>query len=199
MDINKLTFSAQEVLAKSHGLTSELKHSEVTVYHLLEMLLRQEGEIAKNILEQTGCSFSEIQSWNQDQLKRLPTVTGSTSVPNISTSVAEVFNRAYENARQLGDDFVSVDTILLSLVERKTPIGDFLHSKGITKDKVLETILKIRGGEKVSDQNQESKYQALEKYTRDLTEVAKKHKLESFYRDWETDRKSTRLNSVTAH
>ncbi len=178
MDLNKLTFAAQESLSKAQSLTSEMKHSEVSPLHLLKVFLQPDSELTFSIFQQAGVSIEEARQWNEDQLRRLPTVSGLSSGPNLSSSLAKALNQAFENARKLGDEYVSIEILLLGILEKGNAVGDYFHNKGISEDKIFQIIQKIRGGDKVNDQNQETKYQALEKYARDLTEVAKKHKLD---------------------
>lgn len=178
MDLNKLTFVAQESVGKAQILASELHHSEVAPLHLFRIFLNQEGDLARNILQQAKLPIENAETWAQSQLAKLPTVSGTTSSPNIGAALSQVLQFAFETAKKMGDEFVSVELLLLGLSEKNSTIGDYLKSQGIPKDKILEIIQHVRGGEKVTDQNQESKYQALEKYARDLTEVARQNKLD---------------------
>jgi ATP-dependent Clp protease ATP-binding subunit ClpB len=178
MNLNKLTFAAQEALSKALGNASEMKHSEVSPLHLLKVFLQSESDLTHGIFQQSGLSIEETKQWTDEQLRRLPTVSGTASEPNIGAALAKGLNQAFETVRKLGDEFVSIEILLLSLLEKGTTVGDYLFNKGITHDRIFQIIQNIRGGNKVNDQNQETKYQALEKYARDLTEVARQHKLD---------------------
>ncbi len=178
MDLNKLTFSAQEALGRAQALTSELKHAEVNPLHLFYLFLNQEKELPSSILQQAGLPIEEAKVWNQNELQKLPTVSGNASVPNMGSTLAQVVNYSFDIAERWGDEFISVEPLLLGLLEKSLPIADYLKKNGISKEKIFQIIQSIRGGEKVVDQNQESKYQALEKYARDLTDVARKQKLD---------------------
>ena len=175
MDINKFTFAAQEAVAKAQSLAQTRQNAEVAPIHLFSALVEQENDLVGNILQQAGLSMEPTKNWVQDQLAKLPTVSGTQ--PNPGSSFIQVLNQAFSEAQKLGDEFVTVEHLLLGLIQNPT-VGDYLRKQNVTREKILKTIETIRGGEKVNDQNQESKYQALEKYARDLTEVAKKHKLD---------------------
>jgi ATP-dependent Clp protease ATP-binding subunit ClpB len=177
VDINKLTFAAQETLGKAQALAQEKKNSEVTPYHVLSVLLNSENHLATSILQQAGLSPEEINTWCKDQLEKLPKVSGN-STPNISPTMGSALAVSFDTAKRYNDDFVSQDLLLLGLLEKSSVVGDYFHTKGVSKEKIEQIIQQIRGGEKVTDQNQEAKYQALEKYSRDLTEVARKNKLD---------------------
>jgi ATP-dependent Clp protease ATP-binding subunit ClpB len=178
VDLHKLTFKTQETLGNAQNLALDRKHSEVTPIHVLSIMLDEEGGLARNILEQAGLDSPKAQNWVQEQLQKLPQISGANSQPNLNAAMIQILNYAFESAKKMGDEFVTVEHILLAFFEKSSVIGEYFKNQNITGDKVKNIIESIRGGEKVNDQNQESKYQALEKYTRDLTDVAKKHKLD---------------------
>jgi ATP-dependent Clp protease ATP-binding subunit ClpB len=178
VDLSKLTFKTQETLGNAQNMALDLKHSEVTPMHVLSVMLNEEGGLARNILEQAGLNISTAKAWNDQKLQTLPQVAGSASQPNINAALVQILNNAFESAKKMGDQFVTVEHILLALFEKNSMIGEYFQSQKITREKVQAIIENIRGGEKVNDQNQESKYQALEKYTLDLTEKAKNNKLD---------------------
>ncbi|MEZ4845732.1 MAG: ATP-dependent chaperone ClpB [Bdellovibrionota bacterium] len=178
MDLHRLTFKTQETLGQAQNLALEMKHSEVTPMHVLSVMLDEENGLARNILEQAGLDVPSAQTWIAKQLQGLPQISGSSSQPNVNPTMIQVLNHSFESAKKMGDEFVTVEHILLAFFEKSSMIGEYFRNQGITSEKVRSIIESIRGGEKVNDQNQESKYQALEKYTRDLTDVAKKHKLD---------------------
>ena len=178
MDLHKLTFKTQETLGHAQNMALEMKHSEVTPTHVLSVLLDEENGLARNILEQSGLDAPSTQVWVSKQLQSLPQIAGSNSQPNVNATMVQILNHAFDSAKKMGDEFVTIEHILLAFFEKSSMIAEYFKSQGVTLEKVQSVIQNIRGGEKVNDQNQESKYQALEKYTRDLTDVAKKHKLD---------------------
>jgi ATP-dependent Clp protease ATP-binding subunit ClpB len=178
MDLHKLTIKTQETLGQAQNLALDSKHSEVTPIHVLSIMLDEESGLARNILEQAGLDTSKSRRWVEQQLQGLPQVAGTSSQPNINSAMIQVLNHSFESAKKLGDQFVTVEHILLAFFEKSSMISEHLRSQAVLREKVQGIIESIRGGEKVNDQNQESKYQALEKYTLDLTDKAKKNKLD---------------------
>lgn len=179
MQLEKLTFKAQEIVSKAQTLAMENQNSEIAPQHVLKVLVDEDGGLVPNILEQAGADIPQMQTWVDAEIKKLPTISGSGSQPNLGNSLSLVMQNAFRFAMDMQDQFVTIEHILLGLVETTSNVvGEYCKKNNITKEKISEIIASIRKGEKVTDQNQESKYQALEKYTRDLTDVAKKHKLD---------------------
>ncbi len=179
MQLEKLTFKAQEMLGKAQTLASESNHAEVTPQHLFLVFLEEEGGLIANILDTAGLPIAEAQVWAKKQIQMLPTSTGNGSQPNIGGNLSQVLTKAFESALHMSDQFVTVEHLLVGMSEMTTQaVGEYLKKHNITKQDIFKIIENIRKGEKVTDQNQESKYQALEKYARDLTEVARKQKLD---------------------
>lgn len=176
--MNKLTFASQEALAKAQGLAQESKHSEIAPLHLLFVLLAQEGGLVRNVLEQAGLNITQSMDWCTSQLRQLPTVSGTDNQPNVGSMLAQVLSHAFSEAQKQGDEFVSQEHLVLGLYDKNQTIGDYFKKQNVSRQKIFQIIQNIRGGEKVNDQNQESKYQALEKYSRDLTQAAKDNKLD---------------------
>lgn len=177
MNINKLTVKSQEVLQEAHSVADKYNNQEITGSHLLSALINQEGSIVKPLLEKTGIQMDELSRRIDKEIAGLPNVQGEYHV-NLSPHTAKILNQAFTEASNMKDEYVSTEHLLLSLVEVSNPGKEILESLGIKKDRILTALKDVRGSQKVTDPNPEDKYQALEKYGRDLTEAARRGKLD---------------------
>ena len=178
MQLDKLTFKAQETIQKAQSLASTFHHGEISPYHLFEVMLDEEGGLVSNILEQADLDIEKAKTWANEEIKKLPTTVGMSNDPSVGSALSQIFTKSFQIAFDMGDKFVTVEHILLGMVDGSHSISEFFKKNNITIQKLTSIMESIRKGEKVTEQNQESKYQSLEKYARDLTEVAKKHKLD---------------------
>jgi ATP-dependent Clp protease ATP-binding subunit ClpB len=178
MNVNKYTEKAQEALLGAQRYAEERNHNQVDVEHLLLQLLDQEEGIVPRLLEKLGVSVNQIRTQLAVELGRLPNIYGSTQI-SMSARVRKVVQRAYEEANRLTDEYVSTEHLLLAILEEgEGAATKVLGANGVTRDRVLQALQEVRGGQRVTDPNPESKYQSLEKYGRDLTESARKGKLD---------------------
>ena len=178
MDMNKMTIKVQEALQSASGMAMRRNHQGVDVEHLLLALLEQEGGLAQAILEQTGCSVSSVKTAAEQALNKLPQVQGSGGGPgqvHIAPRVGKLLAQAETEMKGLKDDFLSVEHLLLAMVEE----GGVFKSLGIKRDKLLAGLQQVRGNQRVTSQDPEGTYQALEKYGRDLTRLAGQGKRQS--------------------
>ncbi len=179
MRLDKLTIKAQEALQAAQHLAEERQHPEITPEHLFSALLGQEDGVVRPILEKLGVPVSAISQQVDQLLGVLPQVSGSQSGQALSPTGKKVLDVGFDEAGRLKDDYVSTEHFLLGLASVDgTPTSDLLKKNGVTKDKVLEALAEVRGNQRVTDQNPEGKYQALKRYARDLTEMARKKKLD---------------------
>ena len=173
MNIEKMTLKAQEALQQAKNLADEKYHPEIDVEHLVLALIRQENGVVFPLLNRLGVSAEKTAGCIQDELAKKPQVQGQAS-RGISQALNRVFEKAFVRAREMGDEFVSTEHLFLAGLEGK---GDLLSrvlaEEGITLDGALEALQSVRGNQRVTDQTPEDKYQALEKYGRDLTEAAR--------------------------
>jgi len=177
MDMNKMTIKVQEALQAASGMAMRRNHQGVDVEHLLLALLEQEGGLAQAILEQTGCSVSSVKTAAEQALNKLPQVQGSGGGPgqvHIAPRVGKLLAQAEAEMKGLKDDFLSVEHLLLAMVEE----GGVFKSLGIKRDKLLAGLQQVRGNQRVTSQDPEGTYQALDKYGRDLTRLAGQGKLD---------------------
>jgi ATP-dependent Clp protease ATP-binding subunit ClpB len=180
MNIQKYTEKAQEAVAGAQQLADREGHPEITPEHLLVTLIEQQGGIVPEILRKMNVDPSAVAATVRDELKRLPSAHGG-SQPGLSARLRQVANAAEAEAERLKDDYVSTEHLLLALASesgRTAPAARILQQHGATKDAILQALTSVRGSQRVTSQNPETTYQALEKYGRDLTELARKGKLD---------------------
>ena len=176
MRIEKFTIKSREALSEAQDRAAEAQHPEVRTIHLLDALLEQDEGIVSPIINKLGASSERLRKAVRDALGRMPRVEGTT--PSVSNAFGEVLRVAQKEADGLRDEYVSTEHLLLALSEAKDEGGQVLRSVGVTRDRVLAAMTEVRGNQRVTDVNPENKYQALEKYTRDLTAMAESGKLD---------------------
>jgi ATP-dependent Clp protease ATP-binding subunit ClpB len=182
MDPNRLTEKAQDVVRQAQSAAQRQGHSQIEAEHLAVGLLEQEGGVASRVLEKAGASPGTLLERLRQAVSRLPRVSGSGAQSGqvyISSRANEVFTTAETEAQAMKDEYVSVEHLLLALANLKDgPVAEAFRSAGITREKLLEAVAAVRGGQRVTSQTPEGTYEALEKYGRDLTELAKQGKLD---------------------
>ncbi len=176
MRFDKLTVKAQEALQEAQRHATRLEHQTVDVEHVLVALLGQPEGIATAILKKLGADPAVIRRDLEKILNRLPKVSGSgTGQVYMSTRLQNVLNAAFDEASRMKDDYVSIEHILVAISDEKEGVaGKVLNKAGVTRDTIFKVLMDIRGSQRVTDQNPEEKYQALERYARDFNELARK-------------------------
>ncbi|KJS11486.1 MAG: protein disaggregation chaperone [Peptococcaceae bacterium BRH_c8a] len=179
MDINHYTQKSREALAAAQQLAAERHHQEVTGKHMLAALLAQEGGMVPRILEHAGVSPVNLTAAVEELLRRIPAVTGYESSLRMGTGLARVLGRAEKETKGMKDDYVSVEHVLLALLEDGEPeTVEALRRAGLTRDTLLNSLRTVRGSQRVTGENPEDTYEALERYGRDLTRQAADGKLD---------------------
>ncbi|MBF7083807.1 ATP-dependent chaperone ClpB [Desulfallas sp. Bu1-1] len=179
MDINRYTQKSREALAAAQQLAAEKHHQEVTGKHLLAALLAQEGGMAPRFLEHAGVNPVMLTGQVEQLLKKIPSVTGYEGSMYLGSGLARALARAEKEARNMKDDYVSVEHLLLALLEDGEPeTRDTLRRAGLTRDALLNSLRAVRGNQRVTGENPEDTYEALERYGRDLTKLAAEGKLD---------------------
>jgi ATP-dependent Clp protease ATP-binding subunit ClpB len=181
MDINRFTEKAQESLAGAQRLASRLGQQQVDVEHLLLALLDQEQGLAPAILSKANVSVDALKVRVQRELERLPRVSGPSGGPeqvHVSSRLNRLLTQAEDEAKQLKDDYISVEHLLLAMTEDTGTAGRILREFAVTRDRLMRALQEVRGHQRVTSQNPEGTYQALERYGRDLTELARQGKLD---------------------
>ena len=176
MRLDQFTVKAQEALTAAQTLAEKGDHPEVTTEHLLKTLLEQEGGVVPSALGKLGLNAGGIAAEVEKGLSALPRTQGAAT--QVSPKLDGVLKQALREAEALKDQYVSTEHVLLALLSSKTPAAEALARAGATRDALLKALKEIRGNQSVDDPNAEDRYQALEKYGRDLTELARKGKLD---------------------
>ncbi len=176
MRLDQFTVKAQEGLSQATTAAEKLDHPEVTSEHLLGALLGQEGGVVPSALGKLGVQVAEVAADVERSLKSLPQTQGAPT--HVAPKLDAVLKQALREAEALKDEYVSTEHLLLSLVDSKTPAGEALKRAGASRDGLLKVLREIRGSQRVSDPHAEDRYQALERYARDLNELARKGKLD---------------------
>ncbi len=179
MNINKYTEKAQEAILGAQQLADREGHPEITPEHLLLMLIEQQGGIVPEILRKLNVDPATVASSLRTELERLPRAHGG-SQPSLSARLRQVTNAAEEEAKRLKDEYVSTEHLFLAIAGEggRAAAARILQQFGANKDAILQAMTAVRGSQRVTSQNPESTYQALERYGRDLTDLARKGKLD---------------------
>src|SRR5438045_2285094 len=177
IDPNKLTEKSQEALVASPQKARAEGHAQRDVEHLAAALVDQAGGIVSSVLTALGVRPAQLSSALATELQRQPKVTGNVQL-SASARLGRVLQQAQKEAQSLGDEYVSTEHLLLAMAEDQGYIGQALKRQGVTHERVLNALKDVRGNQRVTVQNPEGKYQALEKYGRDLTDLARKNKID---------------------
>ncbi len=180
MNTEKFTLKAQEALQEAKAITERKHHQQIDVEHLLSALLSQKEGIVIPILQKLGANPAMVASQLEEELNRIPQVTGGgVGQVYISNRLNEIFDMAWKEAERLMDEYLSTEHLLIAISdERRGGSSQILQRNGVTRDAIFRVLQEIRGPHRVTDQNPEEKYQALKRYSRDLTEEARKGKLD---------------------
>jgi ATP-dependent Clp protease ATP-binding subunit ClpB len=176
MRMDQFTTKAQEAIATAQTAAERADHPEVTPEHLLQALVAQEGGVVSAALGKMGVDTAPIVQDLDKALGALPHTQGAAT--HVSPRLDAVLKAALKEAEGLKDEYISTEHLLLALVDNKNVAGDILRKQGVLRDKILGVLREIRGNQRVTDPNAEERYQALEKYGRDLTAMARKGKLD---------------------
>jgi len=178
MKIERFTDKAREALSEANELAKQYNNSQIEVEHMLAALLNQDGGITQQIIQKVGGNVAAARRIVDSEVERLPRVYGG-SEPGISPRLRKVLETAWQEMNNFKDEYLSVEHILLAMFDGSEGGAQrALKAAGLTRDLVLKALTEIRGSQRVTDQNPEGKYQALEKYGRNLTELASQGKLD---------------------
>lgn len=181
MDINRFTEKVQQALQASQSAATRLGHQQLDVEHLLMALLEQQDGLAPAILLKAGLALDQVAQKTDAELKKMPRVSSPSGAANqiyLTGRLNSLMTQAEDEARKLRDEFISVEHILLAMVDDSGAVGSILKNAGLRRERLLEAIREVRGAQRVTSQNPESTYQSLEKYGRDLTQLAEQGKLD---------------------
>ncbi|MCS7053625.1 MAG: ATP-dependent chaperone ClpB [Ignavibacterium sp.] len=178
-NFNRLTVKAQEIVQSAIEIAQNYNNQIVEPEHILAAIVQESGNIAETIIKKTGGNLNAIKIKVNELLEKLPKVSG-TGLGNqqMSSSLAKLFDNAADEAKNLKDEYVSTEHLLLALASDPGKAGQLLRENGITYNEILLALKTVRGTQRVTSQNPEDTYQALEKYGRDLNELARQGKLD---------------------
>ncbi len=175
----KLTVKAQEAVQSANDLATESGNPEQQPVHLLLAMLNDREGIVPSVLSKIGASTEQLRARLQQVMETLPKVVGAAHQAQPSTGFLKVLDQAFREAQNFKDEYVSTEHLLLAITQEKNdPAQLALAAAGATHDTILRALTAVRGSQRVTDQNPEAKYQALERYARDLTELARRGKLD---------------------
>jgi ATP-dependent Clp protease ATP-binding subunit ClpB len=180
MRFDKFTLKAQEAIQASQQLAERFGHQQIEPEHLLRVILDEKEGVIPPLLGKIGAEPGTLIAALDDAIEKLPRVSGGgTGQPYLSSRAKQVLDRSFSEADQMKDQYVSLEHILLAVLEEKAGESSKILSRaGITRDSVLKALVGIRGGQRITDQNPEDKYQALERFSKDLTAIAAKGDLD---------------------
>jgi ATP-dependent Clp protease ATP-binding subunit ClpB len=178
MQIDKFTLKAQELLSLAQRIASENGHQSIDDIHMMSAMLQQKEGIIIPILKKLEIDVDDLSSKLSNAIARQPKVSGQTAQIYLSPELNNVFNSAFSEAEQLKDEYISTEHILISLTQSNGEVGKLLRQYGVTKDRIYQILVSIRGSQRITDQNPEDKYQALKKFGKDITDLARKGKLD---------------------
>ena len=176
---DKLTVKAQEAIQRANDVASEHGNPEWLPLHLLAALIEDREGIVPPVLEKVGAAPQGLLSEAYQQIKRLPKVSGGAAQASMSQAMNQLLEGAFQQAANFKDEYVSTEHLLLAMTSlKRDPAQALLAQQGATQDAVLKALTAVRGSQRITDPNPEAKYQALERYARDLTEQARRGKLD---------------------
>jgi ATP-dependent Clp protease ATP-binding subunit ClpB len=179
MRLDKLTQKSQEALQMAQDMASRNNHSQIEVEHVLLALLEQDDSLLVNILRGLGVETEAVTSDVKQAIEKLPKAYGSSTQVGISPQLKEVLDKAWAETERLKDEYTSVEHLAVAMVDTKGTAAQKIFTRhGITRDRLYAEMMKVRGNQRVTDAEPEAKYQALEKYSKDLTALAAKGKLD---------------------
>ena len=174
---DKFTLKSQEAVQAAQDMAGKRHHQQMEPEHLLMALLDQQEGVIVPVLKKLGADPGRIRAEVEEALNRVPKVEGLVQT-YLSPRLGKLFERAEQEAERLKDEYISTELLLVGAVEGDGAARDILKQQGVTKDRIFAVLVDIRGSQRVTDQNPEDKYQALTKYGRDLTDFARRGKLD---------------------
>jgi ATP-dependent Clp protease ATP-binding subunit ClpB len=180
MNVNRYTERTQEALVEAQTIAGRKHNTQVEQVHVLLALLDQDGGVATSILRRLEVDLPLLKAQVEVEVDRLPTVSGSNYQPTFSADMASILQSAMDKAEHMHDEYVSVEHLVLAMADsgNKRGAGPILRRSGVTEERVLQALSEIRGGQRVTSQNPEGTYEALARFGRDLTDLARKGKLD---------------------
>ncbi len=178
MDFKQFTTKSQEAIQKAAELAQASGSPAIETSHLLKGIFLEDENVCQFLLQKLGASQQLLNKKLDEELQKLPKVSGGNAQPYLSSSATQVLTKAKEQLKTFGDAYVAIEHLLLALLAGNDTVSQLLKNQGITEKALLEAINQLRKGTKVTDPNAESTYRSLEKYSKNLNEMAKKGKID---------------------
>ena len=178
LDIQKMTEKTREALAAAGAAAREYGHQEIRPIHLLAALAKQDGGLLPSLLKRLGTPNSLLSDAIEAELAKLPKVTGNAADVYPSRDFSNILVEARDRAEKMKDEYISVEHLLMAMIDKDAACAAALEKAGLTADTLLKTLVEIRGNQRVTNENPEASFEALEKYGRDLTQAARQNKLD---------------------
>src|SRR6202453_3861904 len=181
MDFNRFTEKLQEAVRAAQAIAVQHGNQQIDTEHLMLALLDQEGGLARSILNKADIRVDALKTRFQQEVDRMPKVSGSGGSPDqvyVTNRITKLLSQAEDEAKRLKDEYVSVEHVLLAATEDAGATGKLFREFGITRERLMRALQEVRGSQRVTTQNPEATYEALEKYGRDLTQLASQGKLD---------------------
>ncbi len=178
---DKLTTKSQEAIQQAGEIAAQNGNPELLPVHLLAALLQDREGIVNAVLSKLGANPASVETQAMERINRLPKVSGGSAQPQLSNSMQRILDQAFKEADKFKDEYVSTEHLLLAMAQDKDKANEarqILTAAGVQYDAILKALTAVRGSQRVTDQNPEGKYQALERYAKDLTELARRGKLD---------------------
>jgi ATP-dependent Clp protease ATP-binding subunit ClpB len=181
MDINRFTEKLQEAVRRAEATAAQYSHQQIEVEHLLAALMEQPGGLAPSILQKADVSPETVSQRLKAELERMPKVSGPAGAPGqvyVTPRLNQLLAHAGDEARKLKDEYISVEHVVLAALDDRGAAGRLLKELGLTRERLMQVLREVRGSQRVTSQNPEATYEALERYGRDLTRLASQGKLD---------------------
>ncbi len=177
MNLQRFTIKAQEMLQTAQQQAAEFNHQEISELHLLKAMLSQDESLVKPVLQKLEVPLNQLEDKLEQALAKLPRIRGD-GQQYLSQAALNILNQAEKEAEKLQDEYISLEHILLALIHKGKEANQLLGSVGVTPDNIMKALKELRGNQRITDQNPEGKFQALDKYSRNLTRLARQEKLD---------------------
>jgi len=178
MNFEKFTIKTQEALTRAQAIASENGHQSIEDFHLMSSLLEQSEGVILPVLAKLEVNINEFTKRVENLIRNFPKVSGQNIQIYIGAELNNILNNAFKEAQQLKDEFVSTEHILIAMAEGKGRVSELLRQYGVTKERIYRILVEIRGSQRITDANPEDKYRALQRFGKDITELAAKQKLD---------------------
>jgi len=181
MDINRFTEKLQEAIRAAESTAARYSHQQIDVEHLLAALMAQPGGLASSILQKADVNPETVAQRLEAELDRMPKVSAPSGAPGqvyVTPRLNKLLAHAEDEARKLKDEYISVEHVVLAALDDRGAAGRLLKELGLTRERLMQALREVRGSQRVTSQNPEATYEALERYGRDLTRLASQAKLD---------------------